>query len=412
MPDPARRYTQVTKAVYERPWAIQPAMLAVIEEIVRLRASGSPLTDNEIETRVAAASNGPRSGAARAQGVAVIPIYGILSQRMTLMTAMSGGTSIEGLTQAFRAAMADPEIGAIVFDVDSPGGSVEGITELANEIRASRDVKPMVAVANSTAASAAYWLASQADELVATPSAMVGAVGVIGMHLDQSKQDEMLGEKYTIITAGVGKAETNEHEPLSDEGRATLQAMANDYYALFVSDVAKARGVPASVVTGDWKAQVFTAKKAKTAGLVDHVETLDATVRRMMVKANTGTGRMVAGWDMQMPAAEAIPALLATMPIHEQLALLNVEGERVAAHYAKRAELRAKVGREIPESTEEQLAALASLRTIQSDDIDPDLDTDQSEEAPQPKANGNWRGRARLDVLEAAARGGYSLPQQ
>ena len=105
-----------------------------------------------------------------------------------------------------------------------------------------------------------------------------------------------------------------------------------------------------------------------------------------------------------------VSELLATMDIHEQLALLNAEGERVAAHYAKRAELRAKEGRTLPESTEEQLAALASLGTIQSDPDNADLDTDQPEEADPPRANGDWRARARFDVLEAATRGNYPLP--
>jgi signal peptide peptidase SppA len=320
---------------------------------------------------------------------------------MDLMTAMSGGTSVDQLTSQFRDALADPEVGAILFDVDSPGGSVDGITELANEIRSARGQKPMAAVANPTMASAAYWIASQVDEVIASPSAIVGSVGVIGMHVDVSKQDEMLGEKVTLITAGAGKAEGNEHEPLSDEGRAKMQALADDYYALFTGDVAAARGVKASQVVNDWKADVFTAKKAQAAGLVDRVETLDEAVGRMVGKVNGGLG-------FGANAPEAIAGLLATLPIHEQLALLNSEGERVTAHYAEKARLRAKVGREIPASTEEQLAALSSLGTIQSDSVDPALVTDDSEEA-DPPAGADWRGHARLDVLEAAARGGYVL---
>ena len=335
--------------------------------------------------------------------MAVIPIYGVICKRLDLMSAMSGGTSVESITRDFRSALADPEVGAIVFDVDSPGGSVEGITELANEIRAARGQKPMAAVANSFMASAAYWIASAADEVIASPSSMVGSVGVIAMHVDISKQDEMFGEAYTFITAGEGKADGNEHEPLSDAARTDLQAGVDDYYALFTGDVAAARGVKPSVISGDWKAAVFTAKKAQAAGLVDRVATLDATVRQMVVQANQAPGSFA---TVEPP--QVIAGLLATLPIHEQLAVLNSEGERVAAHYAEKARLRAKVGREIPESTEEQLAALAPLRTIQSDLVDPDLDTDESEEA-DPPAGADWRGNARLDVLEQATRGGYAL---
>lgn len=403
MSDPARQYTHITKAVYERPWAIQPAMLAVIEEIVRLRAAGSPLNAEEIDARVAAAANGPRMGGLRAQGVAVIPIYGVISKRMDLMTAMSGGTSVDGITQAFRSALGDPEVGAIVFDVDSPGGSVEGITELANEIRAARGQKPMAAVANTTMASAAYWLGSAADEVVASPSAMVGSVGIIAMHVDISKQDEMLGEAYTFITAGEGKADGNEHEPLSDAARNDLQAAVNDYYALFTGDVAAARGVKASVITADWGAAVFTAQKAKAAGLVDRVDTLDATVGRMIAKANQPAIAALRAEE----APEAIAALMAAMPIHEQAAFWTTERDRILAHYDERERLRAKVGRPLSAQIEDQRAELESL-DMPSDLVDPDLVTDDSEEADPPAVAPI--AHEPFDVLEAATRGGYRLP--
>jgi len=378
MSAPTRRYTQITKAVYERPWALQPAMLAVIEEIVRLRAAGAPFTDEEIEARVAAADNGPRRGGLRAQGVAVIPIYGVITQRLNLMTAMSGGTSVEGITRDFREAMADPDVGAIVFDIDSPGGSVDGITELATEIRSARGVKPMAAVANPTMASAAYWIGSQADEVIGSPSAIVGSVGIIGMHHDVSKADEMEGVKVTLITAGAGKADGNEHLPLSDEGRAELQGIADDYYALFVGDVAAGRGVKATQVISGWKADVFTAKKAKTAGLVDRVETLDATVHQMILKANGANPSFLAAAGL-LPVPEAISALMATLPIHEQAALWDSERDRMIAHYRERERLRAKEGRPLSAQAREQLAALTPLDV--SDPVATDLDTDEPEEA-------------------------------
>ena len=411
MGDTARRYTQVTKAVYERPWAIQPSMLAMIAEIVHLRIAGSPLTEEEVDARIAAVQNGPRRGAAQSQGVAVIPVYGVLSPRMDLMSAMSGGTSVEGIRQAFRQAQADPDIGAIVFDVDSPGGAVDGIFELADEIRAARGGKPITAVANSQMASAAYAIGAAADELVATPSAQVGSIGVVAMRPDESKADEQEGITYHVITAGGHKDTFNPHVELTAEGRSEIQGLVDDFYGMFVSAVTKSRPVSAEKVTDDWQARMFTAKKAQAAGLVDRVDTLDATVRRMVVAANRSSGAAAHALAAAgVPAQEQIGVLMSTLPIHEQLALLNAEGDRVADHYAKRAELRAKEGRTLPATTEAQLAALDSLGTIQSDPDDADLDTDQPEEADPPQATGDWRGRARLDVLEAALHGGYSLP--
>jgi signal peptide peptidase SppA len=409
MPEQRRTYTQVTKAVYERAWAIQPAMLAVLAEVVNLRITGNPLSDEEIEHRVAAAQNGPRNGAARAQGVAVIPIYGVISPRMDLMTAMSGGTSVEGIRRNFREAQADPDIGAIVLDVDSPGGAVDGIFELADEIRAARGGKPITAVANTAIASAAYAIASAADEIVVSPSGQVGSIGVVAMRPDQTGADEKLGIAYNVITAGGNKDTYNPHVALSDEGRSEIQAIVDDYYGMFVSAVTKSRGVTAKKVTDEWQASMFTAQKAVAAGLADRVDTLDATVRRMVVAANrSGPAAMHALAAAGLTAQQQVGVLMSTLPIHEQLALLNEEGERVSAHYAKRAELRAKEGRSVPADTEAQLAALASLPA--SEPIEPDLDTDQPEEADHPKAVA--RPHARFEILEAATAGGYVLPER
>lgn len=405
----SRRYSQITKAVYERPWAIQPAMLAVIEEIVRLRAAGTPLTKDEIDERVMSAQVGPRQGAALAAGVQVIPIYGVIAPKTNLLSEMSGATTVEGLLREFRAAIADPDVGAIVFDVDSPGGSVDAITEAANEIRAARGQKPMVAVSNTLMASAAYWLASAADELVASPSSVTGSIGIIGAHVDVSAQDEMVGEKWTLITAGEGKANGNEHLPLSDEARDEMQSLADDFYALFVGDVAKARGVPRAKVTGDWQAQVFTAKAAQAAGLVDRVDTLESTVRRMVVQANRRSParaqRAAALVDGLGSVEEAIPALLSTLPIHEQAALWTSERDRLVAHYEEKARLRAKEGRSLSAQAREQLDALAPLESGTDDTA---LDTDEPEEADSPKAS--TVPGAPFEILEAATRGGYVLP--
>lgn len=404
-----RRYPQVAKAVYERPWAIQPAMLAVLAEVIDLRISGSPLTDEEIETRVAAAQNGPRNGAARAQGVAVIPIYGVISPRMDLMTAMSGGTSVEGLRRAFREAQGDPDIGGIVLDIDSPGGAVDGIFELADEIRAARGVKPIVAVSNTSMASAAYAIGSAADEIVVTPSGQVGSVGVVAMRPDQSGADEKLGVTYNVITAGGGKDTYNPHVPLSEEGRDEIQSIVDDYYGMFVGAVTKSRNVPAKTVREEWGAKMFTAQRAVAAGLADRVDTLDAVVRRMVVKANRSSSAAAHALAAAgLTAQDQIGVLMSTLPISEQAELWSVERERIAAHYDEKARLRELEGRSLSSSAVERLEALAPLP--ESGPIEHDLDTDEPEEADQPQAA--VRPLARFEILEAATRGGYQLPER
>ena len=323
MPDQPRTYHQVARAVYERAWAIQPAMLAVLAEVVNLRITGNPLSDEEIEHRIAAAQNGPRGGASRAQGVAVIPIYGVISPRMDLMTAMSGGTSVEGIRRNFREAQADPDIGAIVFDVDSPGGAVDGIFELADEIRAARGGKPITAVANAMIASAAYAIASSADEIVVSPSGQVGSIGVVAMRPDQTAADEKLGVSYNVITAGGNKDTYNPHVALSDEGRAEIQGIVDDYYGMFVGAVTKSRNVPSAKVTDEWQANMFTAQKAVSAGLADRVDTLDATVRRMVIAANrSASAARHALASAGLTAQEQIGVLMSTLDPIEQRAVL------------------------------------------------------------------------------------------
>jgi ClpP class serine protease len=169
------KYHHVVGEVFRKPWAILPEKLDLIAELVALRASGGKLSEEEIRSRLdaAALTAGPRSQQSFG-AVAVIPIRGVISHRANLMSQFSGGMSIEKLTSSFRAALADQSIKAIVFDVDSPGGGVEGVPELAEEIYKSRSQKKSVAVANAMAASAAYWLASAAGELVVVPSGQVG----------------------------------------------------------------------------------------------------------------------------------------------------------------------------------------------------------------------------------------------
>jgi signal peptide peptidase SppA len=283
-----RSYRHVTKALLERPWAVQAQMLTFMVDLLRFRSTGGVLSGDEMAERLEAAraQNGDRAGNKPydvAGSVAIIPMYGLISQRMSLMSDMSGGTSIDGLRMALRDALADPEVSAIVFDVDSPGGSVDGITEFAAELRAVRSgAKPIVFQGNTLIASAALWLAAQGNELVVTPSGEVGSVGVYAAHEDVSKAQEMVGVKTTLISAGAFKTEGNSFEPLTDEARSAIQDQVDEFYGMFVTDVAKGRGVTTSVVASDYgQGRTLLAKKALAVGLIDRIDTLEGTVRRL-----------------------------------------------------------------------------------------------------------------------------------
>jgi signal peptide peptidase SppA len=276
----SRSYAHVLSLVFERPWAILPSTLATIVEVVRLRAIGTPLTAEDVRERLAASPQRQRRAATGA--VAVIPVHGVIVPKANLMTEMSGATSVESLTGAFRDAMAAEDVSGVVFDIDSPGGVVEGLPELAAEIRGARGAKPVVAVANHMAASAAYWLGSQADELVASPSASVGAIGVYMAHMDESAAFEKEGIKPTVVSAGRYKQEGLPYAPLTDDAKAHLQSIVDDYYGMFTSDVSKGRRVPiATVRDGYGEGRMFTAQTALREGMVDRVDTLDNSIVRV-----------------------------------------------------------------------------------------------------------------------------------
>ncbi len=274
------KYPHIARAVAEIPWAIRPSVLAVIIEIVQRRADGVRLSEEEIAERIGAGPR-PKPGA-RAGDVAVIPIYGVLAPRAQMFAqTSSAGTGVDELRAMFRTAMADPEVGSILFDVDSPGGQVDGIPEMAGEIRAARGQKPMLALANSDAASAAYWLATSADELWVTPSGQVGSVGVFSAHEDLSAQAEMEGVKTTLVSAGKYKVEGNPFEPLGEEARTELQSKVDEYYGMFVSDLARNRGTDMATVRKDYgEGRMLTAKRAVSAGMADRVATFDQALDR------------------------------------------------------------------------------------------------------------------------------------
>jgi signal peptide peptidase SppA len=261
-------------------WAVEESKLQAMEEVLRLRLSGLSAAEGFVAATRPKPAQPPVS-------IAVIPIFGLVSHRMGMMSEFSGGTSIEGLATAFRQAMADPGVKAIVFDVDSPGGDVNGTMEFAEEIFAARGQgKYLMSVANARAGSAALWLAAAADEVIAIPSAAVGSIGVYAVHEDRSAQNEKVGVKVTYIRSSALKAEGNPDEPLSDDATAYIQGQVNATAQVFVDFVAKARGVTAEAVRekfGDGR--MLLAKPAQKAGLIDRVMTFEAALDRAMKMA-------------------------------------------------------------------------------------------------------------------------------
>lgn len=286
------RYRHVAKFATETPWAIMPETLRVIQDVLTARLAGDRWSDSEIEARIEAAGGRrpARQPRQASSGVAVIPLSGVIVPRANLMSEMSGGTSVADFQQAFLAAMTDPDVAAVVLDVDSPGGSVDLLTEAAGRMRAVRGQKPVLAVADTLMASAAYWLGSQADEVAVTPSGLAGSVGVYATHMDVSAANEQLGVKPTLISAGKYKTEGNPHEPLTTDAAAHIQEIVDAAYDTFTLDVAKGRRVSVSDVReGFGEGRVLTAKQAVKQGLADRVATLEETIGRAAQLAQDGS---------------------------------------------------------------------------------------------------------------------------
>lgn len=320
------RYQSIIRAVQDTPWAILPSKLAEIKDLLAFRATGALLTEEEIQQRIGVARERPKL---RANGdIAVLPLMGTISHRMNLLSASSGGTSVEQFTKDFRALVNDPSVAAIVLQIDSPGGSVDGVPELADEIYQARGTKPISAVADTMAASAAYWIGSAADELAITPSGEVGSIGVIAAHEDLSGMYDLMGVKTSLITAGKYKGENNPFEPLSDEGRAAIQARVDDAYGMFTKAVARNRGVPlASVRDGFGQGRLVSPRDAVTQGMADRIATIDqviATVgRRRTSQADTAALAAYSTTPAMTFEEQSEAALTAVQALHARVRALT-----------------------------------------------------------------------------------------
>ena len=270
------------------PWALMPERLSAVTAVIARWSGDAPASD-EVMHSVAADRNA-RDARRQASvsnsggGIAVLPLYGIVTQRGNMLDDVSGpGTaSTQQFSNLLRAALQDETVSQILIDIDSPGGSVYGVAELADEIVSARAQKPVVAIANSLAASAAYWIGCSASEFYVTPGGEVGSIGVWQAHQDYSKAMDEAGVKTTLISAGKFKVEGNPYAPLDEEAQGFMQSRVDDYYAAFTKAVAKGRGVPISQVRdGMGQGRVLGADAALASSMVDGIATFEDVVKKM-----------------------------------------------------------------------------------------------------------------------------------
>lgn len=212
-------------------------------------------------------------------GVAVIPVMGPIFRYANIFTQISGGASVEILARDFNTALEDPAIKAILLNIDSPGGMVSGISEFSNHIADARGKKPIVAYISDTGASAAYWIASAADEIVVSDTAKVGSIGAVISY--KKGEDQNYGK---IISS---QSPFKQADPNNAEGRSKVQATIDSLADVFINTVAKNRGVSREIVLNDFgQGGLFVGAEAVSAGLADSVGSYEATISALTSNAN------------------------------------------------------------------------------------------------------------------------------
>jgi capsid assembly protease len=236
----------------------------------------------------------------------VIPIFGGIARRDSFWSTLFGGATVEKIMRDLRSAATDTAIKTVLLNIDSPGGTVNGLPELAAAVRSLAQRKKVIAISNSLNASAAYWIASQAHEVIATPEALTGSIGVFTVHEDYSQAMDHAGIKATYISAGKYKVEANPDQPLSAGARAHLQSLVDSAYNLFVADVARGRHTtPATVRSAYGEGRVLASDEAQRAGLIDRVSTSEALINSIFRESPEGARLANLRRKMDLSAAAA-----------------------------------------------------------------------------------------------------------
>ncbi len=269
----------VASRVFGTPLMIARAKLEVILGVLGPRLAGGALEVVDPE------SDPPPLTSITVEKIAVVSVIGTLVTRSGYLDSASGLQAYGDIADAIAAAMDDSSVRGVILDVDSPGGEVGGLFDLVERIEAIRSAgaKPLWAVANESALSAAYAIASAADRLYVTRTGEVGSIGVVAVHVDESGADAKAGLAWTFVFAGDQKVDANAHEPLSQRARATIQADVDRLYAELCALVAANRGI--SIETArNTNAAIYRGALAIRAGLADRLGTLDIAVAEMAIE--------------------------------------------------------------------------------------------------------------------------------
>jgi signal peptide peptidase SppA len=276
----------VASRVFGTPLMIARGKLEVILGVIAPRLAGTVVEPIDLQI------DPPPLTSITVERIAIVSVIGTLVTRSGYLDAASGLTAYGDIGEAIAGAMTDPTVRGVILDVDSAGGEVGGLFDLVEQITTMRAAggKPLWAVANESALSAAYAIASAADRIYVTRTGEIGSIGVVAVHIDESRADAKDGLVWSFIFAGDQKVDGNAHEPLSERARDTIQADVDRLYSEFCTLVAANRGLSQSLVQST-EAAIYRGELSVRAGLADRVGTLDLAIAEMVAELDRASSR-------------------------------------------------------------------------------------------------------------------------
>ncbi len=262
---PPRDLSRVRDLVYNQPWLMHSTWMEAVSDVVEAHVQGGNFEVQEDGEMVGRPFE-------MIDDIAIIPVQGVLSRRVSFMSRLSGATSTELIGQWFDAALVDDQVGTILLDIDSPGGDAGGTIDVANKIFAARSGdKPIIATINGNALSGGYFIASQADQVFASQGSFIGSIGVVLAVVDTSRAERNRGIDATIIQTGEDKAPGAGQ--VTERQIATLRQHGNRIFEIFKAAVRRGRGIELTeeMLSG----QVFPADQALELGLIDEIADRD-----------------------------------------------------------------------------------------------------------------------------------------
>lgn len=291
----------ILKSLTAQPWLMEPTALR--QMFARVSRETKWPTPGELKGAAEARRNELRKSATTGGNVAVIPVQGVVEQRLSFMGWLFGSAPTEIIGELLDSVIRDKQFSAVVLDVDSPGGGIAGVEELADQIFAARKIKPIVAFTNSLMASAALWIGSSATTVSSTPGGATGSLGVYTVHEDMSKALEQAGVSITIVSAGKFKTELAPTGPLNPDARSYLQAGVDATYAKFLGAVARGRNKTRGTVASDFgQGRLLDADQAIKVGMIDRIEVFPNLISRLLYGNRQSTVRATAPTLSEMRA--------------------------------------------------------------------------------------------------------------